>query len=66
MFNVRLAGDDLYGKWQFNRLLLLMSFMMSLMMSYIVLSFLPLGFMDEIWDKIESVAENCFTYSFIY
>ena len=35
MFNVRLAGDHLYGKWLFAWL----SLVMSLMMSYFVLSF---------------------------
>ena len=35
MFNVKLAGDNLYGKWLFTWL----SLVMSLMESYVVLSF---------------------------
>ena len=35
MFNVRLAGDHLYGKWLFS----CVSLMMSLMASYFMLSF---------------------------
>ena len=35
MFNIRLAGDRLYGKWLFTWL----SLVMSLMVSYFVLSF---------------------------
>ena len=38
MFNVRLAGDHLYGEWMFTWL----SLVMSLMMSYFVLFFFPL------------------------
>ena len=37
MFNVWLAGDHLYGQWLFNWL----SLVMSLMVSYFVLSFFP-------------------------
>ena len=37
MLNVRLAGDYLYGKWLFTWL----SLVMSLMVSYCVLSFFP-------------------------
>ena len=46
MFNVRLASDHLYGKWRFTWL----SLVMSLMISYFVLSFFPLDVLDEIWD----------------
>ena len=47
MFNVvRLAGDHLYGKWQFTWL----SLVMSLMVYYFVLSFIPRDVLDEIWD----------------
>ena len=35
---------------------------MSLMASF-VLSFFPLGVLDEIWDLIESVSEGFLTYS---
>ena len=58
MFNVRLAGDHLYGKWMFPWL----SLEMSLMVYYFVLSFFPRDVLDEIWDQIESVSEN-FCYS---
>ena len=43
MFNVRLASDHLSGKWLFISLLLLMS----LMVSYFVLSFFPRDVLDE-------------------
>ena len=46
MFNVRLAGDHLYGKWLFTWL----SLMVSLMVSYFVLSFFPRDVLDEILD----------------
>ena len=46
MFNVRLAGDHLYGKL----LLTWLSLVMSLMGSYFVLSFFPRDVLDEIWD----------------
>ena len=46
MFNVRLAGDHLYGKWLF----IWMSLVMSLVVSYFVLSFFPRDVLDEIWD----------------
>ena len=58
MFNVRLAGDHLYGKQLFTWLSLVVSFMMSF-----VLSFFPLDVLDGIWDLIESVSEGFFTYS---
>ena len=51
MFNVRLACDHLYGKWMFTWL----SLVMSLMVSYFVLSFFPRDLLDEIWDLTESV-----------
>ena len=51
MFNVRLAGDHLYGKqlftWQ--------SLVVSLMASFCAV-FFPLDVLDEIWDVIESVS----------
>ena len=59
MVNLRLAGDHLYGKWLFTWLLL----MMSLIVSYFVLSFFPRDVLDEIWDLVESVLENFPTYS---
>ena len=46
MFNVRLAGDHLYGKWLFTWL----SLVMSLMVSYFVLSFFLRDVLDQIWD----------------
>ena len=46
MFNVRLAGDHLYGKWLFTWL----SLVMSLMVSYFVLFLFPGDVLDEIWD----------------
>ena len=57
MFNVRLAGDHLYGKWLFTWLSLVMFFMVS----YFVLSFFPRDILDEIWDGNESVPED-FSY----
>ena len=61
MFNIRLADDHMYGKRLFTWLLLLMS----LMVSYFVLSFFPRDVLDEIWDCIESVPENFPTYLYI-
>ena len=46
MFNVSLADDYLYGNWPFTWL----SLVMSLTMSYLVLSFFPRDALDEIWD----------------
>ena len=60
MFNVRLAGDHLYGK----QLSTWLSLVVSLMASF-VLSFFPLDVLDEIWDLIESVFEGFLTFSFI-
>ena len=60
MFNVRLAGDHLYGKQLFTWLSLLVSVMASL-----VLSFFPLDVLDEIWNLIDSVSEGFLTYSFL-
>ena len=57
MFNIRLAGDHLYGKQLFTWL----SLVVSLMASF-VLSFFPLDVLDEIWDLIESVSEGFPTY----
>ena len=48
MFNVRLAGDHLYGKPLFTWL----SLLMSLMVSYFVLSFFPRDVLDEIWNEL--------------
>ena len=45
MFNVWLAGDHLYGESLFTWLALVMS----LMVSYSVLSFFPRDVFDEIW-----------------
>ena len=59
MFNVRLAGDHLYGKQLFTWL----SLVVSLMASF-VLSFFPRDVLDEIWDLIESVSEGFLTYSY--
>ena len=60
MFNVRLAGGQLYGKQLFTWL----SLVVSLTASF-VLSFFPLDVLDEIWDLIESVSEGFLTYSYI-
>ena len=46
MFNVRLVGDHLYGKWLFTWL----SLVKSLMVSYIVLTLFPRDVLDDIWD----------------
>ena len=58
MFDVRLAGDHLYGKQLFTWLSLVVS-----LMAFFVLSFFPLDVLDEIWDLIESVSEGFLTYS---
>ena len=54
MLNVRLTSDHLYGKLLFSW----QSLVMSLMVSF-VLSFFPQDALDEIWDLIESVSEDC-------
>ena len=46
MFNVRLAGDHVYGKLLFTWL----SLVMYLVVSYFMLSFFPRGVLDEILD----------------
>ena len=46
MFNVRLAGDHLYGK----SLISWLSVVMSLMAFYFVLSFFARDVLDEIWE----------------
>ena len=51
MLNVRLAGDQLYGKLLFTWLSLVMSWWCLL-----VLSFFQWDVLDEIWDLIESVS----------
>ena len=59
MFNVRLAGDHLYGKLLFTWMLLVMSMMVpfcAVLRSRDVL--------DEICDLIESVSEGFPTYFF--
>ena len=61
MFNVRLAGGQLYRKQLFTWL----SLVVSLRASF-VLSFFPLDVLDEIWDVIESVSEGFLTYSLTY
>ena len=55
MFNVNLAGGNLYGKQLFTWLSV--SFMASC-----VLSLFPLDVLDGIWDLIESVSEGFLTY----
>ena len=52
MFNIRLAGDNLFGKSLFTW----MSLVISLMVSYFMLSFFPRDVLDDIWDGIESVS----------
>ena len=59
MFNVRLAGGRLCGRWLFTWLSLVVSFMASF-----VLSFFPLDVLGGIWDLIESVSEGFLTYSY--
>ena len=44
MFNVRLAGDNLFWKWLFT----LLSLVMSLMIPYFELSFFPPDVLDKI------------------
>ena len=61
MFTVRLAGDHLYGKWLFTWL----SLVMSLMMSYFLLSYFTRDVFEAIWDLIESVPKKFPTYPFI-
>ena len=60
MFNVRLAGDHLYGK----RLFIWLSLVMSLMVYYFVQPFFPRHVLNEIWEWIGSVPENFSTYFF--
>ena len=50
--NARLTGDYMYGTLLFTWL----SLVMSLMVSYFVLSSYARDVLDEIWDKIESVS----------
>ena len=61
MFNVRLAGSNLYGKQLFTWL----SLVVSLMASFCAV-FFPLDVLDEIWDVTESVSEGFLTYSSLY
>ena len=60
MFNVRLAGEHLYGKQPLTWLSLVVSFMASFM-----LSFFPLDVLGGILDLIESVSEGFLTYSLV-
>ena len=62
MFSVRLAGEYLYGKWLFTWL----SLVMSLTVSYFVMSLFPRDVLDEIWDYIESVPKNVPTYFYTF
>ena len=48
MLNVRLAGDQLHGKYLF----IWMSLVMSLMASFCAVLFSPQDVLDEIWDLI--------------
>ena len=59
MFNVRLAGDHLYGKLLFTWMLLVMS-----MMVYFCAVLRSRDVLDEICDLIESVSEGFPTYFF--
>ena len=59
MFNVRLDGDHLYGKW----LSAWLSLVISLIVYYFVLSVFPRDVLGEIWDSIESVPDNFPSYS---
>ena len=61
MFNVRLAGDHLFGKLLLTWLSLVVSFMASF-----VLSFFPLDVLDGILNLIESISEGFLTYSLGY
>ena len=56
MLNVRLGGDQLYGKLLFTWLSLVMS------MCIFVLFFFPRGVLDEILNLIESVSEGFPSY----
>ena len=57
MFNIRLAGDHLYGKLLFTWLSLAMSWMI-----YFVLSLFPSDVLDEAWDLNGPVSEGAPTY----
>ena len=59
MLNVRLIGDDLYGKLLFTWL----SLVMSMMVSFCAV-FFPRGVLDEILNLIESVSEGFPFYSY--
>ena len=58
MFNVWLAGGHLYLKWLFPCL----SLMVSLIVSYFVLSCFPRDVLDEISDLSEPILETFPTY----
>ena len=60
MLNVRLAGDQLFGKLLFTSLSLVVS-----MVILFVLSFFPRSVLDEILNLIESVSEDFPSYSCI-
>ena len=59
MFNVRLADGHLYGTLMFTWL----SLVMSMIVSFCVLSFFPWYILDEIWNLTGSVSEGFSTYS---
>ena len=61
MFDVRQAGGHLYGKSLFTWL----SLLVSLMVSYFVLSFFPRDVLGEIWDCQQCPSENIWYFFFI-
>ena len=58
MLNVTLAGDQLYGKYLF----IWLSLVMSLMASFVLSFFSRRDVLDEILDITESVSEGFPTY----
>ena len=60
MLNVRLADDDLYRKWLFTWL----SLVMSLMVSFCAVLF-PRDVLDKMYDLIESVSGG-FSYLLLH
>ena len=58
MLNVRLTGNYLNGKL----LVIWLSHVMFLMVSFCAVPFLPRDVLDEIWDLIESGPEGFTTY----
>ena len=61
MFDVRQAGDHLYGESLFAWL----SLLVSLMVSYFVLSFFPRDVLGEIWDCQQCPSENMWYFFFL-